>query len=210
MPSFSTARKGWHSPTSRTSPGRPPRGQPPRSGSATSPDYAVEEVPGTSASEMTIIAGPSCLRRIPETSNIDYQTVQDYVRSDAYPDWQPGHTRPSSLDRFDADIRRRLAEGSCNSRYLLRELRGAGYHGGRAVVKVRLRRLKNEAGLTTTPNPASPTPCCLDMRRPVSWPPRSIVASVTEPTRYSGRPPACEPPTPSSERPWRLSRLSPR
>lgn len=96
------------------------------------------------------------LRGIARTLGMNFQTVQRYVRSDACPDWQPGRHRPSRVDRFDVYIRRRLAEGCGNARQILRELRGAGFRGGRTVVQERVRLLKAEAGIAGTPPPVSP------------------------------------------------------
>jgi transposase len=87
---------------------------------------------------------------------MNFQTVQRYVRSDSCPDWQPGRHRPSGLDRFEGHIRSRLAEGCGNARQILRELRAAGYRGGRTMVQERVRRLKAEADPAGTPTPISP------------------------------------------------------
>jgi transposase len=95
------------------------------------------------------------LRGIARTLGMNYQTVERYVRSDACPDWQPGRHRPSRLDRFDAYIRRRLAEGCGNARQVLRELHAAGFRGGRTVVQERVRLLKAEAGISGAPSPVS-------------------------------------------------------
>ena len=108
------------------------------------------------------------LRCIARTVGMNYQTAQRYVRSDACPDWQPGRHRPSRLDRFDADIRRRLAEGCGNARQILRELNAAGFRGGRTVVRERVRRLKAEAGIAGAPSsvsPAEPGPALPSFRR---------------------------------------------
>jgi hypothetical protein len=96
------------------------------------------------------------LRGIARALGMNFQTVQRHVRSDACPDWQPGRHRPSCLDRFDGEIRRRLAEGCGNARQILRELHAAGFRGGRTVVQERVRRLKAETGVAGTPTPVSP------------------------------------------------------
>lgn len=98
-------------------------------------------------------------RGIAAALGLHYRTVERYTRSDACPDWCPGRRRPSSLDRFESYLRRRLEEGCRNRRQLRDELVAMGHRGGRTAVRDFVRRLEVEMGLTTDPAPlAVPRP----------------------------------------------------
>ena len=93
------------------------------------------------------------LRGIASALRLHYRTVERYVRSDACPDWCPGRRRPSSLDRFEGHIRRRLSEGCRGRRQIRDELTAMGPRGGRTAVGDYVRRLEAEMGLAGDPKP---------------------------------------------------------
>ena len=93
------------------------------------------------------------LRGIASALGLHYRTVERYVRSDACPDWCPGRRRPSSLDRFEDYIRRRLSEGCRGRRQIRDELTAMGPRGGRTAVGDYVRRLEAEMGLAGDPKP---------------------------------------------------------
>ena len=84
------------------------------------------------------------LRGIARALDLNYQTVERYVRSDTCPDWQPGRRRPSLLDQHEGFIRERVAAGCRNSSQIHRELQGRGCRCGKTIVKGYVRRLTAE------------------------------------------------------------------
>ncbi len=84
------------------------------------------------------------LRGIARALDLNYQTVERYVRSDTCPDWQPGRRRPSLLDQHEGFIRERVAAGCRNSSQIHRELQGRGCRCGKTIVKGCVRRLTAE------------------------------------------------------------------
>jgi transposase len=91
------------------------------------------------------------LRRIAAELSLHYRTVERYVRSEACPDWDRGHRRPSALDRFEEYIRRRLSEGCRNRRQLRGELVLMGCRVGRTSVEDYIRRLEADRGVASSP-----------------------------------------------------------
>jgi transposase len=80
------------------------------------------------------------IRTIARALRMSPKTVICYLRTERVPDWRPGRTAPSQLDRHRDYIDRRVSEGCCNARTLHRELRALGYTGGYDQVRRAIRR----------------------------------------------------------------------
>ena len=82
------------------------------------------------------------IRAIARRLDISRNTVRKYLRAPGVPVAKPRPRRPSKVDPFRDQIRRRLAAGVENCVVLLRELRGQGYAGSYSILKDYVRPLR--------------------------------------------------------------------
>ena len=82
------------------------------------------------------------IRAIARRLDISRNTVRKYLRAPGVPVAKPRPRRPSKVDPFRAQIRRRLAAGVENCVVLLRELRAQGYAGSYSILKDYVRPLR--------------------------------------------------------------------
>lgn len=75
------------------------------------------------------------VRGIARELRMSVRTVVGYLRGGRCPDWQPGRSRPTGLDRFREHIDRRLGEGCRNAAELHRELAASGCRASSASVR---------------------------------------------------------------------------
>jgi transposase len=93
------------------------------------------------------------LRAIARALRMSSKTVIRYLRSECVPDWRPGRTAPSGLDRYREFIDRRVGEGCCNARVLHRQLIALGYAGGYDPVRRAIRRRTDRDGRSRASGP---------------------------------------------------------
>jgi transposase len=93
------------------------------------------------------------IRAIARALHMSPKTVICYLRTERVPDWRPGRTAPSQLDRHREHIDRRVSEGCCNARTLHRELSGLGYTGGYDQVRRAIRRRTERDGRSRASGP---------------------------------------------------------
>lgn len=93
------------------------------------------------------------IRTIARALRMSPKTVIRYLRTDRVPDWKPGRTTPSQLDRHREYIDRRVGEGCCNARALHCELNGLGYTGGYDQVRRAIRRRTDRDGRSRASGP---------------------------------------------------------
>lgn len=92
------------------------------------------------------------IRSIAASLGVSRNTVRKYLRNPGLPQPKPRPPRPSKLDPYREDIKRRMLEdGVTNSQVLLRELRRMGYTGGRPILKDFMKPLR----------PPRPTPATM-------------------------------------------------
>jgi transposase len=84
---------------------------------------------------MALHAQGQSLRTIAAATGLAKGTVMKFVRVGSFPELQPRAPRRTQLTPFLGYLRERWAAGCHNATQLWRELRAAGYTGGRAVVK---------------------------------------------------------------------------
>jgi len=75
------------------------------------------------------------LRTIAAATGLAKGTVMKFVRVGSFPELQPRAPRRTQLTPFLSYLRERWASGCHNATQLWRELRAAGYRGGRSVVR---------------------------------------------------------------------------
>jgi transposase len=86
------------------------------------------------------------LRTIAAATGLAKGTVMKFVRVGSFPEPQPRAPRRTQLTPFLGYLRERWASGSHNATQLWRELRAAGYTGGRTVVRDLLHTWRDPAG----------------------------------------------------------------
>lgn len=105
------------------------------------------------------------IRRIARELGMSVKTVCRYLRQDRCPDWNPGHTRPSRLDRYRDQVDAYIRDGGRQAAELHRRLRAEGcrvsYHAVRRFFNRRLaatglrRERRNAARLRPAPRPTA-------------------------------------------------------
>jgi transposase len=104
------------------------------------------------------------MRRIARELGLSRAAVRRYLRRTTCPDWRPGRAARSGLDKYRAEIDRRIAEGCTSAAKLHRELVSQGcrhsYVSVQRYVRKRLAAAgKSRAGVNAAkPPPAPPLP----------------------------------------------------
>jgi transposase len=98
-------------------------------------------------------------RGIARELKLSVRTVLRYLRQGDCPDWRPGRTRSTRLERFGDHIDRRIQEGCQNAAQLYRELAALGCQGSSSSVRQFISRRLAAAGRTRQrANAARPPP----------------------------------------------------
>ena len=104
------------------------------------------------------------VRRIARRLRMSRGAVPRYRRPETRPDWQPGRTRATAVDRFAAVTAEWAAAGNRNGADPYRVLKGKGFTGGYNVARRHLNRLIGGGGrpgkrdANAPPTPAERTP----------------------------------------------------
>ena len=109
---------------------------------------------------MALHAQGKSLRTIAAATGLAKGTVMKFIRVGSFPELQPRAPRRTQLTPFLGYLRERWAAGCHNASQLWRELREAGYTGGRSVVKDLLHTWRDAASASrqtahTTPGPGT-------------------------------------------------------
>jgi transposase len=95
---------------------------------------------------MALHAQGKSLRAIAAATGSAKGTVMKFLHAGSFPELQPRAPRHTHLTPFLAYLRERWASGAHNATQLWRELRAAGYTGGRSVVRDLLHTWRDPAG----------------------------------------------------------------
>jgi transposase len=104
------------------------------------------------------------MRRIARELGLSRAAVRRYLRRTTCPDWRPGRSARSGLDKYRAEIDRRIAEGCTNAAKLHRELVWQGCRHSAVSVRRYVRKRLAAAGKSPArvnaakPPPAPPLP----------------------------------------------------
>ena len=104
------------------------------------------------------------IRRIARELGLSRSAVRRYLRRTTCPDWRPGRAARSALDKYRAEIDRRIAEGCTNAAQLHRELVAQGCRHSSVSVRRYVRKRLAAAGKSPAranagkPPPAPPLP----------------------------------------------------
>jgi transposase len=104
------------------------------------------------------------MRRIARELGLSRSAVRRYLRRTTCPDWRPGRAARSGLDKYRAEIDRRIAEGCTNAAKLHRELVSQGCRHSSVSVRRYVRKRLAAAGKSPArvnaakPPPAPPLP----------------------------------------------------
>jgi transposase len=104
------------------------------------------------------------MRRIARELGLSRAAVRRYLRRTTCPDWRPGRAARSGLDKYRAEIDRRIAEGCTNAAKLHRELASQGCRHSAVSVRRYVRKRLAAAGKSPArvnaakPPPAPPLP----------------------------------------------------
>jgi transposase len=104
------------------------------------------------------------MRRIARELGLSRAAVRRYLRRTTCPDWRPGRVARSGLDKYRAEIDRRIAEGCINAAKLHRELLSQGCRYSSVSVRRYVRKRLAAVGKSpapvnaTKPTPATPLP----------------------------------------------------
>jgi predicted transcriptional regulator len=86
------------------------------------------------------------MRRIARELGLSRSAVRRYLRRTTCPDWRPGRAARSGLDKYRAEIDRRVAEGCTNAAQLHRELVSQGCRHSSVSVRRYVRKRLAAAG----------------------------------------------------------------
>jgi transposase len=140
----------------------------PNDSAATSPQPEVEPAKRRRAErfervhELHRLGWP--MRRIARELGLSRSAVRRYLRRTTCPDWRPGRAARSGLDKYRAEIDRRIAEGCTNAAKLHRELVSQGCRHSSVSVRRYVRKRLAAAGKSPArvnaakPPPAPPLP----------------------------------------------------
>jgi len=105
------------------------------------------------------------LRSIAAATGLAKGTVMKFVRVGSFPELQPRAPRRTQLTPFLSYLRARWASGCHNATQLWRELRAAGYSGGRSVVRDLLHSWRD----TASSKPTRTRSTARRRRNPLPW-----------------------------------------
>jgi transposase len=108
---------------------------------------------------MTLHVQGKSSRAIADATRLARGTVQKFLHAGSFPEFQPRGARRTQLTPFLGYLRERWVGGCHNATQLWRELRTAGFGGGRSVVKDLLHSWRHVPSLSSHTTLTRPGPC---------------------------------------------------
>jgi transposase len=106
------------------------------------------------------------LRAIGRRLHLARKTVRRFAHADSFPERQPRPPQPTLFAPYEADLRRRWAEGCHTAAVLWQEVRARGFRGGYSAFAGHLKRWRDHAGKRPAALPPAPKPVSVQQ---ASW-----------------------------------------